>query len=289
MPPETLAFLLALFSAVTVAITNFAVKRGGDVLTARAIMSCTMALLALPFAFLVPMPPLELWPFMGLALLVHWAYQFCMIKALHRGDLSLVFPVMRGLAPFVVGILAFFILGEALTPIAMAGLALATAALIVFALPENVDSETRSLNRAALFWAVLTALGVGGYTVTDASIIRVMPVRESFIIWLFLLDCIPVSIAVLWLRRGEVVAHIKPQLVAASLGGVSGFLSFGALLYALSITESAALATAVRETSVFFAALLGVIFLKEGFGVRRSVSAGVLALGLILMQIGGSA
>ena len=53
--------------------------------------------------------------------------------------------------------------------------------------------------------------------------------------------------------------------------------------------DDAALVTALRETSVFFAALLGVVFLKEGFGPRRAVSAGVLALGLILMQVGGSA
>ena len=289
MTAETLAIALALFSAVTVAITNFTVKRGGDVLTARAVMSATMAACALPFAFFVPIPPVELWPRVALALAIHGAYQFCMIKALHRGDLSLVFPVMRGLAPLVVGVLAFFALDETLAPLALIGLGLSTLALIVFALPEDVDAATRSLNREAMFWAVLTAIGVGAYTVSDASVIRDMPVRESYIVWLFLLDGIPVMIAVWWTRRGAILAHVRPQFKASVIGGVSGFLSFSALLYALSITQSSALVTALRETSVLFAAVLGAVFLKEGFGLRRSVSAGVLALGLILMQIGGSA
>ena len=289
MSPETLAIWLALFSAITVAITNFTVKRGGDVLAARVVMSSPMALCALPFAFFVPVPPIELWPRVGLALLVHAFYQFCMIRALHRGDLSLVFPVMRGLAPLIVGVLAFMFLGEALSVMAIAGLTLATGALIVFALPENTDSATRALNRTALFWAAMTALGVGAYTVSDASVIRDMPVRESYIVWLFLLDGIPVFLALLFVRRGHVLADLRPQIKASVIGGVSGFLSFGALLYALSISESAALMTALRETSVVFAALLGIVYLKEGFGWRRGIAAGTLALGLVLMQIGGSA
>ena len=232
---------------------------------------------------------MELWPRIALALAIHAGYQFCMIKALHRGDLSLVFPVMRGLAPLVVGLLAFVFLNERLSPLALVGLALATAALIVFAIPEKVDAATRSLNRSALIWAALTAIGVGAYTVSDANVIRDMPVRESYIVWLFLLDGLPVLAAMLWVRRSHVIADLKPQVKASAIGGVSGFLSFRALLYALSITESAALVTALRETSVFFAALLGVIFLKEGFGLRRTLSAGVLAAGLVLMQIGGSA
>ncbi len=198
MAPETLAIWLALFSAVTVAITNFTLKRGGDVLAARVVMSMTMAMCAFPFAFFVPVPPMELWPRIALALAIHAGYQFCMIKALHRGDLSLVFPVMRGLAPLVVGLLAFVFLNERLAPLALVGLALATAALIVFAIPEKVDVATRSLNRSALIWAALTAIGVGAYTVSDASVIRDMPVRESYIVWLFLLDGLPVLAAMLW-------------------------------------------------------------------------------------------
>lgn len=288
MSSQTLAILLCLFSAVTVAITNFTVKRGGDVLTARAVMSVFMALTVLPFAPFVPLPPAPLWGWLGLAIAVHWAYQFCLVRSLHRGDLSLVFPVMRGLGPPIVAVLAIFTLQEYLRPLGWIGLALATVALIVFALPENIDEKAKSLNREALFWAMLTALGIGLYSVTDAYVIREMPSPYTFIVWLILLDWIGVTAVTVWTRRGQVISRVKPQLKAAALGGVSGTLSYSAALYAFSLTD-VALVTALRETSVFFAALLGVIFLKEGFGLRRGVSAGVLAFGLVLMQIGGSA
>ena len=288
MSPESLAICLALFSAVTVAITNFTVKRGGDVLTARAVMSICMALTVLPFAPFVPLPPADMWKWLALAIVVHWFYQFCMIRSLHRGDLSLVFPVMRGLGPPIVAILAVFTLGEVLQPLGWVGLALATIALIVFAIPEKVEASTKSLNRAALIWAAMTAFGIGLYTVTDAFAIRQMPSPYTFIVWLILLDWIGVTSVTAWTRRGQIIDRVQPQLKASAIGGVTGTLSYGAALYAFTLTD-AALVTALRETSVFFAALLGVVFLREGFGYRRGISAAVLAMGLVLMQIGGSA
>lgn len=288
MTPETLAIWLALFSAVTVAITNFTVKRGGDVLTARAVMSICMALTVLPFAPFVPLPPAHMWSWLALAIAVHWIYQVCLVRSLHRGDLSLVFPVMRGLGPPIVAILAMFFLHEYLQPLGWLGLGLATVALIVFALPEDVDTAAKPLNQSALIWAGLTAIGIGLYSVTDTYVIRQMPSPYTFIVWLILLDWIGVTLVALWTRRGEVLERVCPQFRAAAIGGVTGTLSYGAALYAFTLTD-AAMVTALRETSVFFATLLGVMFLKEGFGVRRAVSAGVLAIGLVLMQIGGSA
>ena len=288
MAPETLAIFLALFSAITVAITNFTVKRGGDVLTARMVMSVFMALTVLPFTPFVPLPPPGMWRCLALAIIVHWMYQFCLIRSLHRGDLSLVFPVMRGLGPPIVAVLAIFTLHEYLQPLGWAGLVLSTIALIVFAIPEKVDASAKSLNRAALFWAVLTAFGIGMYSVTDAYVVRQMPNPYTFIVWLILLDWVGVTVVTLWTRRGQILHKVRPQFKAAAIGGVSGTLSYGAALYAFTLTD-AALVTALRETSVFFAALLGALALKEGFGVRRGASAGVLALGLVLMQLGGSA
>ena len=68
-------------------------------------------------------------------------------------------------------------------------------------------------------------------------------------------------------------------------GGALSILSFGAALYAFSLMETAKV-SALRETAVVFAALMGSLFLGEGFGRRRVVAALVLAAGLVLMQFG---
>ena len=286
--PALLAVCLGLFSAVTVAAANFAVKRGGDVLTARMVLSIAMALTVVPAIPFVPAPPPHLWPNLLLAVVVHWSYQLGLIKALHRGELSRVFPVMRGAAPLLVAIAATVFLQEYLAQLGWAGLVLATIAVAIFAMPETKDISLgqKALDRSALIWAGVTALGICAYSIVDAKTIRLMPSPYTFIVYLFLLDWVGITTVTLWTRRGQVWTRVKPQLRAGLLGGVAGTLSYGAALYAFTLTD-AALVTALRETSVVWAALMGAILLKEGFGPRRIFAASLLAVGLIMMQMFG--
>ncbi|MEM5516056.1 DMT family transporter [Henriciella sp. AS95] len=274
---------LCLFSAITVAVANFAVKRGGDVLTARMVLSVSSALCMAPFAFVVPLPEPALWGPIALAIAAHWIYQFFMIRALHRGDLSLVFPVMRGLAPLMTAIIAVFALNEYPGALGWLGLLLASVALLIFALPQGEDTGKRKLNQTALIWAGLTAIGIGLYSVTDAYGVRIAENRFTFIVWLFLLDWIGVTIVTMWTRRGVLVTRLRPQLVGGVVGGVASVFSYGAALLAFSMTQAATV-TAIRETSVVFGAILGAVFLKEGLGKRRIAAAIVLAAGLLMLE-----
>lgn len=286
MTPTALAYLLCFISAVTVAAVGFLIKRGGDVLVARSVMSFGMGLTALPFAFVVPLPPVEIIPAFTLAVAVHWVYQTAMISALHRGDLSMVFPVMRGLGPLMAGIFAVFVLQETFSPAGWLGLTLASAAVIVFALPSGKTDGQRAIDRSALFFAGLTAVGIGAYTVTDAYVIRQLPKPETFIVWLFLIDWIGVAVIAVIRRWGRLAESYRPVVRDGLIGGVVGAISYAAALYAFTLID-AALVAALRETSIIFAALMGAIWLKEGFGIRRVAAAATMACGLLMMQVFG--
>lgn len=284
MSPALLPVFLCLFSAITVALTNVMVKRGGDVLTTRALVALVMGLTVLPLAPFVAPPPLETWGLIAVSVAVHWLYQFAAIRALHRGALSLVFPVMRGLAPLATAAFAALWLSETLTLLQAAGLVIASVSILVFALPTGLTEAARRMDRAALFWAIMTAVGVGLYAVADTQAARAMPTPLTFIVWLFLLDWIGVTAVLLWQRQGRVMAAVRPALRNGVIGGVAGALSYGTAIWAYTLTD-AAMVTALRETSVVFAAAFGAILLKEGFGARRIAAAGALAGGLILMQV----
>lgn len=287
MSASLIPIALCLFSAVTVAFTNVMVKRGGDVLVARMIVAVAMGLSVLPLAPFVPLPPRETWHLLAISMCVHWIYQFCLVRALHRGDLSLVFPVMRGLAPLATAVFAAFLLKEHLTPLQITGLLAASLSIIVFALPTAQTATARSLDRRALIWAALTAIGVGMYAVADTKAARAMPTALTFVVWLFLLDWIGVTVVTIAQRHGRIWKAVKPQLKAGLIGGMAGTLSYGAAIYAYTMTD-AAMVTALRETSVVFAAIFGAVLLNEGFGRRRIIAAAVLAGGLVLMQVGAT-
>jgi drug/metabolite transporter (DMT)-like permease len=285
MDQATLAICLGLFSAVTLASANMSVKMGTDILVGRAILSASAAILILPAAFLVPAPDAETWRALLTAIPAHFAYQICLVRAMQRGDLSLVFPVMRGAAPLLTAFAALLVLGERLAPLAWTGLFVATAAVILFALPPRGVRLRNHPDRAALLWSVATAVGISLYNVADARGIRIAGDPFTYIVWLFLLDAVPITALAIVVRRDLIARAVAMKWRYGVSAGALSILSFGSALYAFSLMETAKV-SALRETAVVFAALMGTMFLGESFGRRRVMAAVALAAGLVLMQFG---
>jgi drug/metabolite transporter (DMT)-like permease len=281
-----LAVLLGLVSAVSLAVVNTAVKMGGDILVGRAVLSASAALLLAPAAFLVPLPDQATWAALAATLPMHLIYQFCLVRAMTHGDLSLVFPVMRGLAPLLTAVAASLLLGQTLTPAGWAALAAATGAILMFAWPPAGATLRRHPDARALLWAAGTAVGVALYNSTDARGVRVAPSPLTYIVWLFLLDWIGVTCAALLLRRRTLARAVAAQWRTAVFAGLLSILSFGSSLYAMSLIEAAKV-SALRETSVVFAAAIGAFWLREGFGARRIAAATILAVALVALQFAG--
>jgi drug/metabolite transporter (DMT)-like permease len=285
MDPALLAIGLGLFSAVTLAAANMSVKMGSDILVGRAILSSSAAILILPAVFFVPMIDAATARALAIAMPAHFFYQVCLIQAMQRADLSLVFPVMRGAAPLLTAGSALIFLGEELGPLAWIGLLAATAAVMSFALPPKGVRLRHHPDRTALLWAVATAVGVSLYNVADARGVRIAPDPLTFIVWLFLVDAIAITALAVVLRRDILAKAVAMRWRYGVAAGALSILSFGAALYAFSLMETAKV-SALRETSVVFAAATGSLFLGEGFGGRRIAAALVLAAGLLLMQFG---
>lgn len=286
MDPTLFAFALGLGSAVTLAGANTFVKAAKDILGGRAVMAFTSAILMLPFVFVAPLPNPQTWMILGLSLPAHWLYQTALVRALSRGDLSLVFPVMRGSAPLLTALAASLVLGEHLSPLAITGLLIASLATVVFALPEKNFGGSRKVRNSALLWAMATGACVAIYNVIDAQGVRSGPSQWSFIVWLFVLDWIGIN-TIAYITRGhrQFIAGARAALWPGIGAGVCSLISFSMALYGFSIAPVAYI-SAMRETAVVIAAVMGWWFLKEGFGARRTFAAVILASGLALLQFG---
>lgn len=286
MDPTALAFLLGLGSAVTLAGANTFVKAAKDILGGRAVMAMSSAILIAPAAFFVPLPSAAMWGFLALSIPAHWTYQAALVRALSRGDLSLVFPVMRGSAPLLTALAAAVVIGEHLSPLAITGLVIASLATVIFALPEKNFGGSRRVRNSALLWALATGVCVALYNVIDAQGVRAGPTQFSFIVWLFMLDWIGINtISLLTRGREQFLASARAALWPGIGAGLCSLASFSMALYGFSIAPVAYI-SAMRETAVVFAALMGWWLLHEGFGVRRTFAAILLAGGLSLLQFG---
>jgi len=270
-----------MISAMTHALISAIMKRSHDKLMFRAVIGIICCLAALPVALSLPFPPAAVWTVIALSVALHWTYQVCQAAALTHGDMSVVYPVMRGAAPALAGFFAFIFLKETLSPVEITGLLIVTTSIIGFGWPGKLRNVgwVNALG-FALACGALTAL----YTVVDAQGMRITPIRLSFVAWLFVIDGLGMPIVTTLMHRDKWIGKIKLDVKAGSIAAGLTLISYSAALYALSLAPVAGLA-AIRETSVIFGAILASVWLKEDFGVRRILLAIVLASGLVLMHI----
>lgn len=277
---------LMIVSAITHAGIGVALKSAPDKLIMRALIGATGFAAALIPVFFVPVPAGPAWIFLICGAAVHFIYQMSQIAAFERGDMSLVYPIMRGASPAISAVFAFLILSETLTAIEAVGLGISVAALIGFGWPEKSRPKNAT---AAIGFALICAVMIALYSVIDAGGMRAN--REatgrvlSYIVWFFLLDGIGVFCVMLSRRRQTWRADMAAQAKTGIATGLLTLVTFTLALYAFSIAPVAQM-SAMRETSVVFGAILAAVLLKEPFGARRIALAFILAAGLILMQVG---
>ena len=98
MSVATLSIILILISAMSHALVGALMKRSDDKLVLRGILGATALVISLPFALMMPLPPWEVWQIMIIGVAVHFIYQFTQAAAFTKGDMSVVYPIMRGLS-----------------------------------------------------------------------------------------------------------------------------------------------------------------------------------------------
>lgn len=276
--------IAVLFAAVLHAAWNALVKSSTDRFLSMSTVNLVSSLLALPLILVLPLPPVEAWGWLLASILIHQAYYVALILAYRHGDLSQAYPLARGSAPLLVALGAWLLAGESLTPLALGGIAIT--ALGILSLMRGLRIRERE-GRHALFFALATGVAISAYTVADGMGGRAGPAPWSYIAWLFFIEGLPFPLLVPVLRRRAViVAFLRHGARDAALGGVLSAAAYCIVIWALTRAPMSSV-SALRETSVVIAAMIGAVFLGERFGRRRIAAALVVAAGVVVLQLGG--
>lgn len=285
MSADTIATLLVLTSAIFHAVSNALVKAGGDKLVIRAISRAPFGILAIPVVFFVPLPTEPVWVLLLISVVITMIYHACVANAYHFGDFSLVYPVMRGIAPVLTGIGAYVFLAEDLSFLQGVGLVVLSLGVFAFAFEGKTALALLRANGTALSFAIASSVCIAAYTLIDATGIRLVEIALTYLAWLYLLDGFLFPIAVAIWRRKTLHTITRDHVRAGFLSGALGTISYSLALYALRLGQTTEVA-ALRETSVVFAAILGAVFMGEAFGKRRITAALVIATGAIVLKVG---
>jgi drug/metabolite transporter (DMT)-like permease len=275
---STSVVLLALFAAVLHASWNAFLRSGADRFWMMTVMNLAITVAAIPVVLIFPVPVADAWPYIIGSSLFQVAYGLLLVAAYRHGELGQVYPIIRGSAPLLVTVGSFFLMGEVLQPLAMLGVLCIVLGIMTLALGKARASGT------SMLFALATGVAIAGYSTFDAIGIRVAGERVAYIAWVFILPGILLSAAYMAMRGPLHIDIRSPETRKAIGGGLVSLLSYGTVLVAYSLAPAGPV-SALRETSVVFAALIGWKFLGERLTPRRILACIVVAAGAILIGV----
>jgi drug/metabolite transporter (DMT)-like permease len=231
-----------------------------------------IALFALPF---VATPAPAAWPWIAASSIVHILYFLLLAGAYRHGELSYVYPVMRGGGPMIVAASSAFAFAEVLRSGEWLGVLLICGGILALASGAH--------DRRATLFAVANAAVIGSYTLIDAQGARASGAPVGYALWFFAVMALVVL--AIGARRGAALPrYLGRHWVRALVGGACSVGSYGIALWAMT-RAPVALVAVLRETSVIFAAVLAALVLKENLTRRRLFATGAVLAGLILLRI----
>ena len=274
VPPLVVALVLG--AALMHASWNAMLKSGLDRLWSITLMCVVGAGASGAAVFFLPLPDPAARPYALLSAGLQIAYCLFLVRAYAVGELGQVYPIARGAAPLLVATGAAIFAGERLAPSALAGLALVSGGIVGLSLGKD------RLAGAAARDAALTGAFIAAYMVSDGIGVRLSGHAFSYVAWMTLIQGAPMPLVYLALRRRFPPLKPDAETLKALGGGVLGLLGYGIVVWAMSLAPLAKV-SGLRETSILFAAVLGVLFLKERFTIRRGACAIAITAGALLL------
>jgi drug/metabolite transporter (DMT)-like permease len=272
-----------LFAALLHATWNAMIKVSGDRLIIMGVTTAATSVLALPILFYLPLPAPQSWPYLVLSTCVHTFYMLVLVRAYGLGDFAQVYPLSRGSAPLLTGILGFLLLNESMQPYELFGMLLIV--IGIFGLALETSGGVMRLSRTALFYSLLTGLCITTYSLVDGIGVRLSRNSLSFILWMFFLDGFLVPV-IAFTRRPRAVFFntIKNVWKTGLLVALLSATGYTIIVWAFTQERIAPVAV-LRETSVLFAMLISVLFIKEAFSTLRVLIVSLILAGIILLGL----
>ncbi len=275
--PTTFAIMLVLAAALLHALWNAMIKGSSDRVLAMGLINLGHFLPSLIVVFLYLPPAREAWPFLAASTGIHFFYYGFLLLAYRFGDLSHVYPIARGVAPVMVAFGAQLFAGEFLPPVAWAGILLVSFGIGTLFL----DRRNGKIPPNAVIAAVLTGITIAAYSIADGMGVRASGSPLGYIGWLFVLESIA-GFGFLFYRR-KILSDVSLKRYAIGLsGGLISGLAYGLAIYAKNLTTLGTV-SAIRESSVIIAALIGVFWFGERPWQLRLIAAVIVACGVILL------
>jgi len=275
-----IVFVAVMGAALLHAAWNAAVKGRTNKRLAMGAVVIGHVPLALIAVSLVPLPAPEALPWMVASLSLHLGYQLFLIRSYEIGDLSQVYPIARGSAPLIVAVVSVAALGVHLGGAEMLAIAIIALGIISLATVRRADGLR---NGRAAGMALVTGMFIAAYSLVDGYGARISGSPVGFFAWVALVNA-PLTALYLAARYPGTLRNMATTgRVTLIFGGAASFVAYAIVTWAFT-QAPIALVTALRETSVVFALMIGVFFLKERLDLAKVLATATMLGGAVLLR-----
>lgn len=217
--------------------------------------------------------------YLAAAVIVHQVYELVLMAAYRHADFSQSYPIARGIAPLLVSCGGVIFANETMGLRSFAGVVVVTGGVILLSRrPSHHHVSPRGV-----WWAIATGVAIAVYTVIDGFGVRAAGSSLQYAVTLFFLQSMSWTVAVS-VRRGWTWRPTGSRVALGAAGGVISMVGYFTVLWAQTRTALGTV-SALRETGVFWAAVLGVVVFREGSARRLIPPAVLVVLGVVLLSL----
>jgi len=261
------------------AFWNLILKKAQD--KSVAVMSIFFSSLPLALAGLWTggLPKVEALPVILLSAILQTGYSISLFKAYERGQLSSVYPIARGSAPIFIFIASYIFFDPEISGKTFFGILVICVGLVAYGMVQLWQNRGGSQQ---LFFAIITGLFIASYSITDAYGVRLVESALAFFGAMAFFNRLFLFLYLIVLEKNFLPRLVNGYQHSFILGGLISFVCYLLILEAYQHLP-VALVSCLRETSILFAIILGVLFLREKLTKEKAALVSVLALGIVFL------
>jgi len=272
---STSIYLLIFFAAFLHALWNIIIKSLNNSLVGVACKIFFQSIIFTPIIFFVPLPEGITWFYLVCSALLHSLYFTLLGIMYNREDLTFIYPVARGCAPVFVTILSFIFLKDTIPFFGIVGILITCLALILI----SINNFNTKIDFKTIGISIFIAFIISIYTFSDGAGVRSVDNSLTFIVWNFFLGGW-ISIGYVYLTNKESLFKLKiKELLLILCATIISFSAYAIIIWSMKY-EPFGFVASMRESSIIFASLIGLVLLNEKIGYIRIISGILFVIGV---------
>ncbi|MBT3604847.1 MAG: multidrug DMT transporter permease [Candidatus Latescibacteria bacterium] len=301
---SSIAIILILISAIAHASWNLLGKsqkpNKAFFLLANIFGTLFLGIIASSSSNLIPQIPPQVWYLLIATGLCQTLYFTGLSNGYRHGDLSIIYPVVRGLpALMVVSISLLLGRSDQISTQSILGCVFIFSGCLILPMKRFQDFRVDNYRNLSSFFALLAALGTVGYSFIDDLALREMreipntglAIWQITIVYAFFEGIF----TTLWMAitglpyqtiRTDLLLLFKTTWSRAALTGLIISFTYVLVLISLAFVSDVSYVVGFRQLSIPIGALMGIFLLKESAHKPRLVGVGILFIGLVLIATG---